>query len=135
VERDEVLHAGDVAADAVHSLQVIAMGAHDLGAAVVDDVREVGRREPEIDRHEHGAGLRHGVEGLELRMRVRGDVRHPIALPHAESLQPARPAIATREELLVGEPKGAVHDPFPVRVQAAGAASELDRCERGFHDP
>jgi hypothetical protein len=46
---------------------------------VLDEVLELFRGEPEIDRHEHGANLRHRVERGELLMRVRRDVSHTVA--------------------------------------------------------
>ena len=50
---------------------------------MVDDVGEVVGGEPVVDRHEHRADLRHGVERLELRVRVRRDVatRSPCRTP------------------------------------------------------
>ena len=80
-ERDEVLDVGNLVADAVDGVQVVGVRAHDPRAAVVDDVREVVGDQAVVDRHEHRADLRHGVERLELRVGVRRDVRDAIALP------------------------------------------------------
>ena len=60
-------------------------------------------------------------------------VGDPVALPDAERLQGARPAVAAVEELLVGEPQVAVDDGLAGTVQAAGAAGELKRRQRCFH--
>ena len=89
--------------------------------------------EPVVDRHQHRADLRHGVERLELRVRVRRDVRHPVAWLHAEPLQRRRPAVAAIEELRVGQPQVAIDHRLASGVQPARAASELQRREWRFH--
>ncbi len=76
-----------IGANRVDRRKVIGAGAHHLRAAVLNQVTEVVRDQPEIDRHEHRADLRHGVERLELRVRVRRDVGDAIALPDAKPLQ------------------------------------------------
>ena len=133
LERDEVPHAGHLVADRVDRVQVVAVHAEHRGTRVVDHVDEVFRGEPVVHRHEHGAELRHRVERLELRVRVRRDRGDPVALADAERLQGARPAVAAVEELLVGEPEVAVDDGLARAVQAAGAAGELKRGQRRFH--
>ena len=133
LERDEVPHAGHLVADRVDRVQVVAVHAEHRGTRVVDHVDEVFRGEPVVHRHEHRAELRHRVERLELRVRVRRDRGDPVALADAERLQGARPAVAAVEELLVGEPEVAVDDGLARAVQAAGAAGELKRGQRRFH--
>ena len=87
-ERNEVLDVRNLVTNAVDRVQVIGMGTHHPGAAVADDVGKVVGDQPVVDRHQHGAELRHGVEGFELRMRVRRDVRHAVAVADPEfSLQ------------------------------------------------
>ena len=119
---------------AVDRLQVVGMRADHLRAAVPDDVGDLVRGEPEVDGNEHRPDLRHGVERLELRVRVRRDVGHAVAPGHAEPLEGGRPAVAAREELRVGEPGRAVHDRLAIRIQGAGAAQELQRGEGRLHD-
>jgi hypothetical protein len=41
LQRDEVLHAGELGTDAVHRVQVVGVGADDAGATVGNDVGEV----------------------------------------------------------------------------------------------
>ena len=113
--------------------QSVGVDAHDPGAAVVEDVDEVVGREPRVDRDENGADLRHRVEGLEVRVRVAGDRGDPVSPAHAEPLQRRRPAVAAVEEGGIAQAEAAVDDGLPIAVQAARAASELHRRERGFH--
>src|SRR6185295_2087496 len=47
--------------------------------------------------------------------------------------QRGRPAIAAREELLVGQPQIAIHQRFVIRIQAPGPAHEVEWAERGLH--
>ena len=63
-QADEVLHAGDLTADAVHHRAVVGMDADDPRAAVIEDVGEIVRDQAVVDRHEHRAELRHGVVAL-----------------------------------------------------------------------
>ncbi len=125
LERDEVLNRRKLGADSVDRCQTFGGHAHDLRAAVRDDVREIVGGEPVVDRHQDGPNLRHRIEGLELRVDVRRDVRHTVARRHAQALQHRRPAVAAIEELLVGEPQVAVDDGLPRAEQPASAASEL----------
>jgi hypothetical protein len=63
------------------------VGAHHTGAAVVDDVREVVRRQAIVDGNQHRTDLRNRVKRLELRVRVRRDVDDAVTLLDAERLQ------------------------------------------------
>ena len=71
----------------VHGRQIVGVGADHGGAAVVDQVLELLGGQPEVDRHQHRADLRHGVERLELRVGVGRDVGDAVALDDAEGLQ------------------------------------------------
>ena len=133
VQGHVVLYPGHPVADAVHRRQVLLGHAEHGGAGVVHDVDEVLRGQPVVDRHQDGAELRHRVEGLQLRVRVRRDRGHPVALRHAEPLQRRGPAVAAIEELPVGQPEITVDDRLPVCVQPAGTAGEVQRRQRRFH--
>src|SRR5207253_6637377 len=128
-----MLNVRDLVPDAVDRLQVFVAGAGDGRTRVVDDIGKVIRRQAVVDRDEDGADLWDGVEGLELRVDVRRNVRDPVTLPNAEPLEGGGPAVAAVEELLVGEPETAVHDRLPLWVQAAGPAHELERRERRLY--
>ena len=132
-QRDEVLDVRHLPPDAIHRLEIIRVRAHHARAAVVDDVGEVVGGQAVVDRHDDRADLRHGIEGFELRVRVRRDVGHAIALAHAEPLQRRRPAVTALEELLVGQPQRAIHDRLAVGVELARAAREFQRRQRRFH--
>ncbi len=109
------------------------MRAHHTRTAVLDQIGEIIRSEAVVDRHEHGADLGRGVEGLEHRVRVRRDDRDAIAGAHAHGLQRRRPAIAALEELCIGQPQRPVDHGLPMRIQLARAAREIERRERQFH--
>ncbi len=119
--------ARQLRADAVEALEIIGVRADDGRAGVVDDVLELTGAQAIVDRHEHGADLRDGVERLELRVGVRRDVRDAVAARDAERLQRRRPAVAPIEELRVGEPQRAVDERLALRVQRARAPRELQR--------
>jgi hypothetical protein len=100
-ERDEMADIVELGPDAVHGRHIVRVHADDARAAVIDDVGEVGRGEPEIDRHEHRPDLRNGVERFELLMGVGCDVGDTVARPDAETLKRGRPSVGAPEELLV----------------------------------
>jgi hypothetical protein len=125
LEGHEVAHARHLVADTVHGLQVVAVGADHGGPRVVHDVDEVLRRQPVVDRHQDGPDLRHGVEGFQLRVRVRRDRGHAVRLRHAQPLQRRGPAVAAIEELPVRQAKLAVDDRLAVSVQPARPAGEV----------
>ena len=102
-EGDEVLHVGHLRADAVHGVEVVGMHADHARAAVLENIGEVVRGEAEVDGHDHGADLRHRVEGLQMRVGVRRDGGHAVARLHAQLLQGGGPAVAALKELAVGE--------------------------------
>jgi hypothetical protein len=119
--------------DAVHGRHIVRVHADDARAAVIDDVGEVGRGEPEIDRHEHRPDLRNGVERFELLMGVGCDVGDTVARPDAETLKRGRPSVGAPEELLVRQAQRAVDHRLAPAVQPARAARELQGCQWGFH--
>ena len=132
-QRHEVLDAGQIVTDTVDGPDVIGVGAHDPGAAVVDDVLEFFRLQAEIYRHQHGPDLRNRVEGLKLRVGIGRYIGDSIALLNAQALKPRGPSIAAREELRVGEPQVAVNDGFTIPIEPPRAACELDRTQGCFH--
>ena len=108
----------------IDGLEVVLVRAHDRRARVLDDVGELVRAQPVVDRHEDRADLRHGVKRLELRVRVRRDVGDAIARLDAERLQRGGPPVAAIEELRVGKPQVAVDDRFAIGVQRAGRGGQ-----------
>ena len=73
----------------------VAVEEHDLRARVIEDVRDLVGRQPDVDGVEDGTGLEHAEVGLEEVVGVVGDERHPVAGRHAEADervgQPVRP--------------------------------------------
>ena len=128
-----MVHAGHAGADAVDRLEIIAVGAHDAGAAVLEEVSEVVGREAIVEWHEHRADLRHRVERFELCLSVGRDVGDAIALTHTQRLQRGRPAIHAIEEARVRRPALAIDDRFPIAIKAPGAARELERRQGRLH--
>src|SRR5207249_4810885 len=134
-QSDEVFDRRKIPADPVHRFEIVRVRAHDPRARVLDDVREVVRRQSVIDWYDDGADLRHGVERLEHRVRVWRDVGDAIAGTDGKALQRAGPSVAPIEELLIGVAVRAVDDRFMMRIEAPGAARELERREGNFHRP
>ncbi len=132
-QRDEMFDAPNSVANAVHAVEVLLRGADDRRPRMVNDVGEVVGRQPVVDRHEHGANLGHGIEGLELLVDIRRDVCYPVTLANAHPLERGGPAVAAVEELLVGEPEVAVDDRLALRMQSSSPPHELERRERRLH--
>ena len=133
IERHEVTHVRQARPNRIDGVQVVAVGAHHRGAAVLDEVAELLGDQPVVDRHEHGPELRDRVERRQQRVRIRSDVGDPIALPHAQRLEDRRPPIAALAEGVVGPAQGAIHHRLSAGIQAPGAAHELERRQRRFH--
>src|SRR3569833_4174515 len=119
--------------DRVHRVYEIGMHAHDLRAAVREEVHEIFRRQPVVERHDDRADLRDGVVLLEMLVRVECDGGDTIAQADAKSLQRGRPAIASGTEFGVREAVIAIHHGLVCGVQLAGAAEEVERGQRSFH--
>src|SRR5699024_7469389 len=119
--------------DPVDDVELVGVHAQHLGAGVVDDVDEVVGGQPEVHRDQDRAELRHGVEGLQLRVCVGGDVGDTVALHDAHGLQGRGPAVTAVEELLVGQTKIPIDHRFPSWVQTAGTASELQGAQCDLH--
>ena len=119
---------------AVDRLEIVGVRTDDLRAAVPDDVGDLVRGQAEVDGDEDGADLRNRVERLELRVRIRRDVGHAVALRDAEPLEGGGPPVAAREELGVREPRRPVNHRLSIGVQRAGPAQELQRREGRLHN-
>ena len=115
-QHDELLDAAQLIAHALYRLHVVGMDAQNFGAGVRRDVDEILGREPVVDGHQHRADLRHRIERFELLACVGRDIGDTIALPDAHRLQRRRPAVAAREELLVGQAYVAVDNGLTVAV-------------------
>ena len=132
-EGDEVLHAGHLIADLVHGIEVVGMHAHDAGTTMVEDVGEIVSRKAEIDRHDDGPDLWHGVIGFKVRVRVWSDAGDAVTGFDGEFLQRRRPSVAPVEKLAVGEAVFAIYHGLAVSVKPAGTAGEIEWREWSFH--
>ena len=133
LQRHEVLDAGQIVPDPVDGREVVRVDADHPCAAVVNDVPEICRLQPEVDGHEHRSYLGNRMEGLELRMGIGRDVGDPVSLADPEPLKRRRPPIATRQKLPVRKPQVTVDDGFAIRIEPPGAARVLDGSQWGFH--
>ena len=79
-QRDELLDSAELAADAVHRVEIVGVDAQHLGARVSGDVDEIIGGKAVVDGHQDRADLRNGIEGLELLVRVGRDVGDAISL-------------------------------------------------------
>ena len=129
-----MLNAGQPVSNAVDGLDVVGVSANDLRAAVVDDVLEIIRDQPIVDRHQDRADLRDRIVRFQVGVGVRGDVGHPIALADSEGLQRRRPAIAAVEELRIRQSQFPIDDRFALGVEPACASSELHGGQGDFHN-
>src|SRR2546422_10432089 len=102
---------------------------------MADDVREIVRCEAEVDGHDDTADLRDGIKRFEQGVGVGRDVGDAVTPSDAETLQRARPAVASIEELAVGVPRRAIDGRFVMRIEATRAAGGLERRPRDFHGP
>lgn len=133
-KRHEMLHPGHLLTNRIHRIEVIRMHTDNAGAAVVQDVGEVGCREAEIDRYNHRPNLRHSVEGLQMRVRVWRDGGNALSSLHPELLQCRRPAVAALKEFAIGKALFSIDHGFTICIKPAGAAGEVEGRERGFHE-
>ena len=70
-------------------------------AAVLEHQPQLGSGQPDVERHEHGAGGEHAEVRLEQLVGVPAEPRHPVARAHAEAVaerpgQPVRSGRRTR---------------------------------------
>ncbi len=124
---------GQLRPNAIDGFEIVFVGADDGRTRMTDDVGEVVDAEAIVDRHQHRADLRDGIERFKLCVGVRRDVGDTVARSDAESLQRRGPAIAAGEELLVRQPKIAVDDRLAIGIQGSCTACEFKRRERHFH--
>ena len=109
------------------------MRAYQPRAAMIDQINEIVRDQAVIQRHEHGANLRHRVKRFKLRVCVRREISDAIALPNSEPLQGGRPTIDTIKELSISHAQFAIHQSFAPGVELASAARKFQRGQRRFH--
>src|SRR5580765_7365733 len=101
------------------------MSTHDSGAAMVDEIDEVVRRQPIVQWNKDRADLRDCIKGFELRMGVGCDVSYPVTLLYTQRLQGRRPAVTTVEELTVTQPQIAIDHSLPFGIEPAGTTCKF----------
>ena len=105
----------------------------DLRGGVVEDVRDLVRREPDVDRVEDGARLDDAVVGLEQVVGVEGDERHPVAGLDAELDERVGQPVRPIAECAVGELLVPVDDTDLVTEERRRAVAELEDGQRHEH--
>ncbi len=135
---DHVLDRLEVLADGFEGGPAGGVHDQDFVAGVVDDVGDVGGREPDVDGVQHGPHARRGEVDLEMAVRVPREGSDPVALAHAEGLQragqpcrPLRPAAIVHP--LQPHPGHARGQRF-LRKDAARPLEEVRQRERVVHD-
>ena len=92
------------------------------GPGVLDDVRQLGRRQPGVERHQHRAAQRDPVVQLEHHVAVGAQRRDPVARARRRAPRARRSgARPGRPNCGVGEPAVAVDDRRPVAEHQRGA--------------
>ena len=132
VEGHDALERRQLPANGLDTLDPVGVGADDAGAAVLQDVLDVVGRQAVVDRDEHGPDLRNRVERLEMGVRVVRERRDAVARTDAEAPQERREAVATLEELAVGEAPGTVDDGLAVGMEPPRPPCELEWRERSL---
>ena len=118
--------AAERGSNAVDGIQVFGGRADDRCAAVIEEVLELLGRQAVVERHQHGADLRHGVERFQLRVGVGRNVGDAIARFDSERLQRGGPAIHPREELAVGPSSRPIYDCLAIVIEPPRSMHELE---------
>ena len=132
-QRNAMLHGWTRLPDGTDRFEIVGVRTDHLRTAMLEDVLDLGRRQPEVDGDQHRPDLRRSIERFEVLVRVGRYVADTVALRHTQTLERRRPAVAALEELLVGISCRTVDHGFPLGIQAPRAAHELQWCKRCFH--
>ena len=97
----------------------------------LQDVFDLRRRQPGVDRHHHRADPRDGVHQLEIAVAVERQDRHPVAALHAQRRQCAGHAGHAVGRLLPGPPAGGEGGRRPARPDLQGAPQPLSQGKHG----
>src|SRR5205085_879986 len=93
--------------DLSQGLEVIRADKQDFGLGVVDDIGDLGRREPPVDRHQHGIGLGRAKPDLKKTVMVFVEKRDPRFRPDAAGDEPV--GDAARAAVVVNASHGGVY--------------------------
>jgi len=83
VERHDLLHGHEVAADLLDHREIFRADEQDLGLSVVHDMRHLGRRQSPVDRDHHRIGLGHAEHQLEEEITALVEMRDAGLRPDA----------------------------------------------------
>jgi len=83
---------------------------------VLNQVDEVLRGKPIVDRNKHRAQLGDSVKRFELRAGIRGNGGDTVALSNAQRLKCSRPAVTAVEECLVGKTLATIDNSLTVAI-------------------
>ena len=96
--------------------------------AIVDDISQLVRGQPPVQRRKDRADLRQAVEQINVDRAVVGQDRDPIALLHPQALpQEVRQPVRPRVQLAVGEPlpRVQIHQRLAVGGQVGAGAEKI----------
>jgi hypothetical protein len=119
--------------DRLHERQEVAVECHQLGTGVVEDVGDLVRGEPDVDRVQHRSGLQDAVVGLQEVVRVVGDERHSIAGLDPQPVQRVRQPMRALRIGAVRELLLAIDDADLVAEVGRCPVAELQDRERHEH--
>ena len=133
----DVFHARDLVADAGEHRIDARVGEDHRVARVIDDVGQILRGEPEVQRVQHGARERGRPVDLEMAVTVPRERRHAVAFFHSEIAEEPGQAHRALGEVGVGVPEErASRHPRRQRLlreQAAAPLEEMRQRERSIH--
>src|SRR5438309_9085125 len=66
---------------------MVPIGAENASLTVIEEIGEIVRREPIIEGNQHPTDLRDGIEGFELRVRIRSHVSDSITAANTQPLE------------------------------------------------
>ena len=98
------------------------------------DRAQLGGREADVERHHHGAGLRHAEISFQQPVRVEAEKADAVARLHAGPLQSADASLSQRSPNCgVGEPLRAADDAFFGAIEIDAAMQAAQRRQGNFH--
>jgi hypothetical protein len=102
---------------------------------VVQDIRQLERGEPNVQRHHDGARLNDAVISLQQLMSVEAQVCDAVAVLDTLLRKSCGQALAALAELSISELPLAGNDPDLVAKQVDRAVETPDGCQRNKHAP
>src|SRR5260370_2212508 len=103
IEKDEGLDCRKFVPERVHHAEKLFLQKKHFGPGIVQDVDELLRGQPHIQRKQHGAGFENTVVSFEQPMAIHAEKRNAVTRHHASFLQRAAQPRGTVRKLRVGK--------------------------------